>query len=151
MGRGSILVVNAGSSSLKFSLFRTDKTAELNLAARGQIDGLGTRPRLSVKDGSGAALAERDLDFAEARDAKDAVAIAGAWLKGRFAGEPLLAVGHRVVHGGPEYSRPVLVDEPVLAALERLVPLAPLPRCATITRPPAIAGAIRGSVAAMYS
>jgi len=126
MSRGSILVVNAGSSSLKFSLFRTGKTTELNLAARGQVDGLGTRPRLSVKDGSGAALEERDLELAEARDAKDAVAIAGSWLKGRFAGEPLLAVGHRVVHGGPEYSRPVLVDEPVLAALERLVPLAPL-------------------------
>lgn len=119
---GSILVVNAGSSSLKFSLFRGD----LALAARGQVDGLGTRPRLTVRDGGGTALEERELAFGEARDAKDAVAIAGAWLRGRFADEPLLAVGHRVVHGGAEHSRPVLVDAPVLAALERLVPLAPL-------------------------
>jgi acetate kinase len=122
---GSILVVNAGSSSLKFSLFRAGGGG-LELAARGQVDGLGTRPRLSVKDGDGTALEGRDLAVAEARDAKDAVAIAGAWLRGRFAGEPLLAVGHRVVHGGAEYARPVLVDGPVLAALERFIPLAPL-------------------------
>ena len=143
----SILVVNAGSSSLKFSLFRAEQRnsepgganpldprfgkgeirgADLRLSARGLIDGLGTRPRLSVKDGAGAALDERDLAVADARDARDAVAIAGAWLRERFAGEPLLAVGHRVVHGGAEHSRPVLVDAPVLAALERLIPLAPL-------------------------
>ena len=124
--RGSILVVNAGSSSLKFSLFRLREKGAPVLAVRGQVDGLGTRPRLSVKDGDGAALEERDLAVAEARDAQDAVAIAGAWLRVRFAGEPLLAVGHRVVHGGAEFSRPVLVDAQVLAALERLVPLAPL-------------------------
>jgi len=126
MANGSILVVNAGSSSLKFSLFRVDDGATLQLAARGLLDGLGTRPRLSVKDGAGASLEARDLAVADARDAKDAVAISGAWLREWFAGEPLLAVGHRVVHGGAAYSRPALVDEPVLAALERLVPLAPL-------------------------
>jgi acetate kinase len=122
---GSILVVNAGSSSLKFSLFRTGG-GDLALAVRGQMDGLGTRPRLSVRDGAGAVLEERDLAVEQARDARNAIALVGAWLRERFAGEPLLAVGHRVVHGGPEHSRPVLVDGPVIAALERLVSLAPL-------------------------
>lgn len=126
MGSGSILVVNAGSSSLKFSLFRVDDAASLHLAARGQLDGIGTRPRLKASDGAGTPLVEREIAVAEAREVKDAVALTGAWLRAQFTGEPLLAVGHRVVHGGAEFSRPVLVDAPVLAELERLVPLAPL-------------------------
>jgi len=126
MNRGSILVVNAGSSSLKFSLFRVDDAASLHLAARGQLDGIGTRPRLKASDGAGSPLVESEIAVAEAREVKDAVALAAAWLRTRFTGEPLLAVGHRVVHGGPEFSRPVLVDVPVLSELERLVPLAPL-------------------------
>lgn len=126
MGSGSILVVNAGSSSLKFSLFRVDDAAGLHLAARGQLDGIGTRPRLKASDGAGNPLVEREIEVAEAREVKDAVALTGAWLRTQFTGEPLLAVGHRVVHGGAEFSRPVLVDAPVLSELERLVPLAPL-------------------------
>jgi acetate kinase len=123
---GSILVVNAGSSSLKFSLFRVEAADALQLAVRGQIDGIGTRPSLNVKDATGANLAARDLPLAEAGEVKDAIALAGAWLREHFAGDPLLAVGHRVVHGGAEYSRPVLVDAKVYDALERLIPLAPL-------------------------
>ena len=71
-------------------------------------------------------MVERDLALEEAREVKDAIVIAGAWLREQFPGEPLLAVGHRVVHGGAEYSQPVLIDESVYAALERLIPLAPL-------------------------
>jgi acetate kinase len=123
---GSILVVNAGSSSLKFSLFRVDVAAALHLAVRGQIDGIGTQPRMKAKDGIGTVLVERDLAVTKVREVKDAIALAGAWLREQFAGEPLLAVGHRVVHGGAEYSRPVLVDAAVFTSLERLIPLAPL-------------------------
>ena len=126
MENGSVLVVNAGSSSLKFSLFRLDGAAALQLDAHGQLDGIGTRPRLTVKDGTGRPLADRAFALAEAREVKDAVAIAVAWLQEQFAGEPLRAVGHRVVHGGAEHACPLLVDEPVLAVLERLIPLAPL-------------------------
>lgn len=125
MRSGSILVVNAGSSSLKFSLYRADG-GELHLAARGQVDGIASRPRFTAEDGSGARLAGRDLQPGEAREVRDAIVITGAWLHGHFAGEPLLAVGHRVVHGGAAFSRPVVVDAAVLAALEKLVPLAPL-------------------------
>ena len=123
---GSILVVNAGSSSLKFSLFRLDAADALQLAVRGQIDGIGTMPRLKAKDVAGKTLVERDLSLEEAREVKDAIGLAGAWLREQFPGEQLLAVGHRVVHGGADYSQPVRVDEAVFTALEKLTPLAPL-------------------------
>lgn len=126
MSKGSILVVNAGSSSLKFSLFRLDAADALQLAVRGQIDGIGTMPRLKAKDVAGKTLVERDLSLEEAREAKDAIGLAGAWLREQFPGEQLLAVGHRVVHGGADYSQPVRVDESVFTALEKLTPLAPL-------------------------
>jgi acetate kinase len=69
MSRGSILVVNAGSSSLKFSLFRLDGGEDLQLAVRGQVDGIGTRPALKIKDAAGSALVARHLALDEAREA----------------------------------------------------------------------------------
>jgi acetate kinase len=71
-------------------------------------------------------LAERDFAVMEVHELKDAFVIASEWLGAHFKNEPLLAVGHRVVHGGAEYSRPVVVDAVVFAALEQLIPLAPL-------------------------
>jgi acetate kinase len=126
MSGNSILVVNAGSSSLKFSLFRLDAAGVLKLAARGLVDGIGSRPQFRVKDDAGRVLVERELDVAEVREAKDAIALAGSWLLEHFPGEALLAVGHRVVHGGADYAQPVRVDDTVFAALEKLTPLAPL-------------------------
>lgn len=126
MDSGSILVLNAGSSSLKFSLFRANAADALQLAVRGQIDGLGTRPRLSAKDADDAPLVDREYSSTEVAALSDAIELAAAWLRERFSDEPLRAVGHRVVHGGAEFSHPVLVDAAVFAALERLIPLAPL-------------------------
>jgi acetate kinase len=126
MSQGSILVVNAGSSSLKFSLFHIDGTDELQLVVRGQIDGVGSRPRLSVKDAAGAKLADREYSASEVPGLADAIKLVGAWLRERFPGEPLRAVGHRVVHGGADYAQPVRVDDTVFGALEKLIPLAPL-------------------------
>jgi acetate kinase len=123
---GSLLVVNAGSSSLKFSVFRVGRSDTLQLAAHGQIDGVGTRPRLIAHDAAGAALIERDYSVAEVAGVADAIKLAGAWLREQFPDEPLRAVGHRVVHGGTDYAEPVLVTDTVLAALEQLIPLAPL-------------------------
>ena len=121
-----VLVVNAGSSSLKFSVFHLDDTDFLQLAMRGQIDGIGTQPHLCVKDVTGSVVAERDFAIIEINNVQQAIGFAGAWLSEHFQDTPLLAVGHRVVHGGTNYSHPVLVDEAVFAALEQLVPLAPL-------------------------
>jgi acetate kinase len=126
----SILVLNAGSSSLKFSVFRETAagrpTGGLDLVVRGEVDGLGSRPRLRVRDGAGATLAEREFDARDAGEAKDAIRLAGGWLRDELRTERVVAVGHRVVHGGAKFSRPVLVDGEVCAELERLVPLAPL-------------------------
>jgi acetate kinase len=124
--RGSILVLNAGSSSLKFSLFRLDATDALQPALHGLFDGIGSRPRLVAKDGGGRPLVQRDYSLAEATTLAQAIGITKVWLRETFVGEPLLAVGHRVVHGGADYSRPQRLDDSVLAALERLIPLAPL-------------------------
>ena len=93
MRSGSILVVNAGSSSLKFSLFRLDAADALKLAVRGQIDGIGSRPHLKAKDEAGKSLVDRDLAPEAAREVKDAIAIAGDWLSTQFPGEPMRAVG----------------------------------------------------------
>jgi acetate kinase len=126
MNKGSILVVNAGSSSLKFSVFRAHDSDQMQVAARGQLEGLGSRPHLRVQDASGGTLFERSYTVAEAGGVEDAITLAGAWLREHLQNEPLCAVGHRVVHGGEEFTHPVLIDADVLAALEDLTALAPL-------------------------
>ena len=126
MNDGSILVLNAGSSSLKFSLFRARGKNTLDLVVHGQVDGLGSQPRLTAKDGAGKKLVERDLKVSEASAPRDAIRLAGVWLREQFGDERVTAVGHRVVHGGPKYSQPVLLDDRVLVELEQMVPLAPL-------------------------
>jgi len=126
MNKGSILVVNAGSSSLKFSVFRVHDSDQMQVAARGQLEGLGSRPHLRVQDASGGTLFERSYTVAEAGGVEDAITLAGAWLREHLQNEPLCAVGHRVVHGGEEFTHPVLIDADVLAALEDLTALAPL-------------------------
>jgi acetate kinase len=93
---------------------------------RGQIDGIGSRPHLKVQDDARSTLVERDLAVAEVHEVGDAIMFASDWLREHFPGEPLLAVGHRVVHGGADYAQPVRVDAAVFAALEKLIPLAPL-------------------------
>jgi acetate kinase len=121
----AIAVVNAGSSSLKFSLFGASD-GELALAARGQVEGLYTSPRFSAKDAKGAVLAEKSWGEGTKLGHDGALDHLLAFLRERFTGYRLAAVGHRVVHGGLEYGEPVRVDAGVVAALEKYVPLAPL-------------------------
>jgi acetate kinase len=121
--REPIIVINAGSSSIKFSVFETAVGDELTLGAHGQVEGIGSTARFAVVE-AGGATAERPLSGS---DHHAAIAAIQAWFAERPDGEAgFAAVGHRVVHGGADYSEPVLVDETVVAALERLVPLAPL-------------------------
>jgi acetate kinase len=121
-----ILVVNAGSSSIKFALFDVVDGRELRPDAKGQLDGIGTQPRLRARDVQGAVLVDEKSPANAVPDVPAAMTRVGAWLSERLAGAPPMAVGHRVVHGGPDYATPVRVTDDVLAALERLVPLAPL-------------------------
>jgi acetate kinase len=119
------LVLNAGSSSIKFSVYRRPSEARWRLESRGQIEGIGTSPRLTAKDGAGASLVDAALDglVKDGRAALDALA---EWLRGRYAGSRVLGVGHRVVHGGATHTGPCVVTPEVLAELRALVPLAPL-------------------------
>jgi acetate kinase len=121
----SVAVINAGSSSIKFSLF-TASDGELALVAGGQAEGLFTSPRFVAKGADGAVIAERAWGDGVELGHGGALDHLVGFLRGQFPEHGLVAVGHRVVHGGVEYSRPVRVDAAILAALEKFVPLAPL-------------------------
>src|SRR5262245_57915537 len=121
-----ILVANAGSSSLKFALFKRNEEDQPVAEAAGQVEGIGTQPRFTVKNAAGQTLVDRTHDVDEVTHHGGAIAVIRSWLHENDRGAKLLAVGHRVVHGGQHFSQPVLVDTKVLAALEALVPLAPL-------------------------
>jgi acetate kinase len=118
------IVLNAGSSSLKFSVYRRAAAGAWKVEARGQIDGIGSSPRLTASDGAGIQVADDRLGASlDGRGAFDALA---AWLRSRYTGARLLGAGHRVVHGGARYARPTIVTPEVLADLRELIPLAPL-------------------------
>ena len=120
----TILVVNAGSSSIKFQVFGID-AGELSCVVKGQIDGIGTRPRLRADGSDGKRLIDQTYNVAQISDLPSATRTAGEWLR-TLPGLELIAVGHRVVHGGPDFSQPVLLNPDVVSRLERYVPLAPL-------------------------
>ncbi|PYX28417.1 MAG: acetate kinase [Acidobacteria bacterium] len=119
------LVLNAGSSSLKFCVYRRPVAERWRLESRGQIEGIGTSPQLSAKDAQGEILAENRLEdwVSDGRAALDALA---SFLRSKYGGARVLGVGHRVVHGGARYAEPVVVTREVLEELYELVPLAPL-------------------------
>ena len=122
--RESILVVNAGSSSIKFSIFETSADRSLSAGAHGQVEGIGTSPHLEVSDPHGTKLADAPVAGAGHTGAIAAIHDWFATHVGNDAG--FEGVGHRVVHGGATYSQPVLIDSHVMAVLESLIPLAPL-------------------------
>ncbi len=120
-----IAVLNAGSSSLKFSLF-VAQAAGLALVARGQAEGLFTSPRFVAKDAEGNVLDEKAWGDGVKLGHEGALDHLVSVLRAHFAGHRLAAVGHRVVHGGREYSHPILATPAIVEALEKYVPLAPL-------------------------
>jgi acetate kinase len=120
-----VLTVNTGSSSLKFQIFTIEDTKAPRRLIKGQVDGIGTRPKLRAHARDGACLVDRAFPVQEVPDVPAAISVTADWLR-QTQRVTLVAVGHRVVHGGPQYDRPVLVDQAVLTALERYVPLAPL-------------------------
>jgi acetate kinase len=121
----AVLVVNAGSSSVKFQIFAVSRPQQLRRLLKGQVDGIGSRPHLRAQTSDGALLIDRHYGADDIADVPAAIAVAADWLRETQDVDPV-AVGHRVVHGGPDYDRPVLIDQDVLAHLERYVPLAPL-------------------------
>jgi acetate kinase len=121
----AILVLNAGSSSIKFSVF-IRRNSGLDLALRGQVEGLYTAPHFVGKTGKGAVIEEKLWDEGVKLGHAGAIEHLAGFLRGRRGDMRLVGVGHRVVHGGTNYFEPARVNEPVLADLEQLVPLAPL-------------------------
>ena len=121
----TILVVNAGSSSVKFQIFSVEGEGKLRRLIKGQMDGIGSRPRLRANGADSDSLADRVYPIESVPDIPAAIRIASEWLRDELRITPM-AVGHRVVHGGPDYDRPVLIDHGVVARLERFVALAPL-------------------------
>jgi acetate kinase len=119
------VVLNAGSSSLKFCIYRRQDSGPWQLEARGQIDGIGTIPRFSVKNAAGHPTAEHRVD-ADVQDARTALNFLATWLRSRYSGAQVVGIGHRVVHGGTQYSGPTLITPEVMEGLRRLIPLAPL-------------------------
>jgi acetate kinase len=120
------LVLNAGSSSLKFCAYERSRGEEWTLDARGQVEGIGSSPKFAARDGSGAVVAERALSAAKVHDVRDALHVLAGWLHDRYRGAPVAGVGHRVVHGGAKYASPCLVTPRVIEELRALAPLAPL-------------------------
>jgi acetate kinase len=120
------VVLNAGSSSLKFCVYQRPEHQAWELGARGQIEGIGTSPRFSAKDDSGTRLADEALDKAAVRDGRSALDALASWLRATYGGARVLGVGHRVVHGGPRFAGPTIITPQVLDELRTLIPLAPL-------------------------
>ena len=124
-----ILVLNAGSSSVKFSMFTVDSRGQgLRLRYRGALEGIGSDPRFFVADADGRRavdqpLAGRDIG---AGDHAALLPVLHEWIAGHTDHLRVVAVGHRVVHGGEQFAAPVLLDDVILDQLEKLAPLAPL-------------------------
>lgn len=125
MSDGSVLILNAGSSSLKFTVFQGLTAAGGEAVLNGQIEGIGTSPRYSAKNAAGEKVADEALDGA-VKDARGALAALAQRLRAQFGDARVLGVGHRVVHGGSKYQQPALVTPQLMEDLRALSPLAPL-------------------------
>jgi len=121
-----IVVLNAGSSSLKFTLYE-ERGETLGVLADGQVEGLFTDPRFSVKDGKGRLVGERTWPAGTQLGQQGAVEAVFSWCGSEAcSADRVRAVGHRVVHGGLEYTQPIVVNGEILDDLEKFVSLAPL-------------------------
>jgi acetate kinase len=114
-------VLNAGSSSLKFSVYEGESRL-----LTGQVDGIGVRPAVTATGPDGQAIAAPDLGAPPPKTPSEVLPTLVPWLRAQLGGKQLAALGHRVVHGGLRHSRPARVTPELLAELETLVPLAPL-------------------------
>src|SRR5215831_9938949 len=121
----SVLVVNAGSSSVKFQVFGIGETSEPKRLIKGQFDGVGSRPRLRAEGAEKKNLIDQTYTNEQVPDVITALHTTGAWLR-ETQKLNVVGVGHRVVHGGPSYDRPIVIDKDVLSTLEKYTSLAPL-------------------------
>ncbi len=121
----AILALNAGSSSIKFALFEVHDGPELRLMSKGGIEGVGGDPHFTATDSAGSVLEDRHW---QGKDAEYHVVLAAllAWAEAHVHPDTLVAVGHRVVHGGRDFTAPVRLTADIVQRLDALTPLAPL-------------------------
>ncbi|MBI2236093.1 MAG: acetate/propionate family kinase [Magnetospirillum sp.] len=124
--REGILVINAGSSSIKFSLYLGETGGDMALSSKGQVDGIHVAPFFRAFDPKGQPLAETRWEHGEGLSHEILLTYLLRWIEEHLDGAVLRAAGHRVVHGGLCYSHPVRIDAAIVEELEALVPLAPL-------------------------
>lgn len=122
----AILVLNAGSSSIKLQLFSFEASSKLQRRLKGQIEGVGVHPHLIARSAEGELVADENWPASEVAGIPQALDKLIVFLRDQIGGNLPIAVGHRVVHGGPHFSAPTLIDDHVLERLEQLSPLAPL-------------------------
>jgi acetate kinase len=121
----AILAVNSGSSSIKFALYDVgEKGRDLAVRGGGQFTGIGDAPRLSIRDAQGKTLVRKE--YPASRQHEQLLQDLLAWIEDQASDFNLTAAGHRIVHGGEEFTVPILIKEDVLERLQALVPLAPL-------------------------
>ncbi|MGD9615286.1 MAG: acetate/propionate family kinase [Alphaproteobacteria bacterium] len=121
-----ILALNAGSSSIKFALYRLAASDRIDLAARGAVEGIGTAPHFTARDAAGAALADKRWPDGAPADHEAVLGDLLGWIDRQLGADRLLATGHRVVHGGSDFTAPIRLTADIIEALDRLTPLAPL-------------------------
>src|SRR5258708_7734233 len=121
----AFVVLNAGSTSVKFAAYTGDDPHSLDLVCRGQLDGIGSQPSFAAKNSKGEVIETRTCNGERPLDREGALKFVIAWLERHEAGLKIVAVGHRVVQGGVAHEQPTLVDEKVLRELEKLIPIVP--------------------------
>ena len=124
MAKG-ILVINAGSTSIKFAAYSCGGAKSLDLVCRGQVEGIGSQPSFVVKDSNGKQVDAHDWKERDPPDPEGAIKFVLTWFETHQRDLEIAAVGHRVLQGGPAYPAPVLVDETVISELERLEEIEP--------------------------
>lgn len=122
----AILTLNAGSSSIKFALYARMQPIPEKPELVGQIDGIGARPHIKAKDSAGRSLDDVDLRLSGDGQHRQALGFLVKWLRSHGDDWNIAGVGHRVVHGAQDYSRPIVLDDATVENLRRFIPLAPL-------------------------
>jgi acetate kinase len=140
----TILTLNAGSSSIKFALFERRTPVPDRPVLSGQIDGINARPHIKAKDAAGRSLDDVDLQLAPENQHRQALEFLVEWLHQHESGWRIAGVGHRVVHGAQRFSRPIRLDESMIAILREFVPLAPLHQPHNLAGIEAVSAALPG-------
>lgn len=122
----AVVSLNSGSSSIKFALFTLEDSGNPRLSAGGKIERIGIAPSLAIRSIAGETLHAHIWADGAGLSHAELLEYLFAWARGHLDGHEIVAIGHRVVHGGTEFAAPCRLDEAILAKLEKLCPLAPL-------------------------